>query len=372
MDSSAFAAAVRHAGRILDRLDPARNRITIQADDGRLTVGADGAQTVSRVTIPATVLDAGAVAVCGTWLLALAAQSGAGESMIDADGEGGLTLTTGRRVATMRTLTDDTAAPVMRGDGPDDIVLSFPAGTLARLSDATGHCASRTRTTPILSGIHLHGDGRTISAESTDKYRAARIRIPQPGWEGSLTVGAEWFRGAARHADTLRIRRTRHAGGDTPQPSSLAVSGPGFTDESALLAGDWPNLSRVMPERDTAAATEIRADRAALLAAVKYLRALDTDESDMVPIRLAWGADGLSVSHSGDDSTGRDTIEDASIDGDTATLPAFNAPYLQDALQTIGSQRVVIRANGDRKPAMILADGDDEDWVQVIVPIRHD
>lgn len=370
VDGAALSGAVRHAGRILDRLDPARNRIMLDAHGDGLTIRADSDVAGSRVTIPATVLRPGTAAVCGTWLIALASQTGSGETLVETCGEDArLTLTAGRRTATMRLLDDDMAPAPVTVDGEDDIVLSLPDGMLARMCDATVHCASRTRTTPILSGIHLYGDGASICAETTDKYRASRIRIPHPGWEGNVTVGAEWLRGAAQGADTVRIRRAG-AGG---RATALSVSGPGFVDESVLLGGDWPNLARVMPERDADCfTTRISVDRAALLAAVRYLRALNTDDGDMVPIRLSYDADGLSVAHVGVDSTGRDTVSDADVDGDAGTLPAFNAPYLQDALQAVGTERVVIRCAGDRHPAMILPDGSGEDWVQVIVPVRRD
>ncbi len=410
IDGNRLRDAVKHTGLILDRINREHNMMTLTATDDTLTIDTVGSEARSRATLDdVNILEPGAVTVNGSWLQALTANLGASETFMRTDDTNALTLETGARRARMRTAPDTLSV-----NWPDQEGVTIPLADheIMRMADAVWHAHATNQTRPVLTCIHLSGDGETITAEATDRYRAARITLPLSGWTGDLLVNADWLKRMSRDADTMTILTNQNG-----EATGLALSGGGYQDTTAVTAGDYPNLDRVIPDKhqdgypvelDVNRAmmsnsvkylkslnmenrealpiglamdrvipdkhqdgypVELDVNRAMMSNSVKYLKSLNMENREALPIGLAMDGAQLAVSLSGDDSSGRDLIADVTVTGGLADLPVVNASYLQDALDSYPTERIRLKITDPVKPVVFTVD-DDTDWVQVVVPLR--
>ncbi|RYM91867.1 DNA polymerase III subunit beta [Bifidobacterium animalis] len=363
IDGNRLRDAVKHTGLILDRINREHNMMTLTAADDTLTIDTVGSEARSRATLDdVNILEPGAVTVNGSWLQALTANLGASETFMRTDDTNALTLETGARRARMRTAPDTLSVNWPDQEG---VAIPLPDHEIMRMADAVWHAHATNQTRPVLTCIHLSGDGETITAEATDRYRAARITLPLSGWTGDLLVNADWLKRMSRDADTMTILTNQNG-----EATGLALSGGGYQDTTAVTAGDYPNLDRVIPDKhQDGYPVELDVNRAMMSNSVKYLKSLNMENREALPIGLAMDGAQLAVSLSGDDSSGRDLIADVTVTGGLADLPVVNASYLQDALDSYPTERIRLKITDPVKPVVFTVD-DDTDWVQVVVPLR--
>lgn len=180
VEGAELARAAQHVSRVLDKLDPDHTHITLTAEHDTVTLTANSRSQWARTRLDADVLEPGTVIVAGYWFTALAGQNGPGETVIetrtDARGEW-LHTVNGRTRARMR---------LDARRGRKRMARHARHGTGVARRDAAAPDQRRhplrvpQPVTPLLTGVHIHGDGDHVVFEATDRYRAARAQVDAP------------------------------------------------------------------------------------------------------------------------------------------------------------------------------------------------
>ena len=208
------------------------------------------------------------------------------------------------------------------------------------------------------------GDKLTLAA--ADNYRIAvkTLTILAPVEETSLVVPARSY------AELMRVLT------DTDDPVDIMLAPAprarslfhleGIDLVSRLIDGQFPNYQQVLPTSHT---TRAVVDRDELLKAVRLSALIASSAANVVKLRL--GDEGSARHHRSPprptSATPRAEVE-AAVEGDPVQI-AFNARYLQEALQNLDAGPAGARVQGPLSPGVLKPIGDD-DYVHVIMPVR--
>ncbi|CAN5791050.1 DNA polymerase III subunit beta [soil metagenome] len=217
---------------------------------------------------------------------------------------------------------------------------------------------------PILTGVltRLSGDRLTLAA--ADNYRIAVRGLPilDPVEDTSLVVPARSY------AELMRVLTDS----DDPVDIMLASSKSqvlfhvGDVDiVSRLIDGQFPNYQQVLPTSHTTRAVVERDD---LLKAVRLSAMIASSAANVVRMRLGdEGVDSINIAAAADVGEAQGDVE-AAVEGESVQI-AFNARYLQEALQNLDYDRLALEFSGALSPGVIKPTTDD-DYVHVIMPVR--
>ena len=235
---------------------------------------------------------------------------------------------------------------------------------------ASGRCrevvfaAATDEARPILTGVltRLSGDKLTLAA--ADNYRIAVRGLPilDPVEDTSLVVPARSY------AELMRVLT------DTDDPVDIMLASSksqvlfhveGTDIVSRLIDGQFPNYQQVLP---TSHSTRAVVDRDELLKAVRISALIASSAANVVRMRVGdEGSGTITIAAAADVGEAQTEVE-AAVEGDAVQI-AFNARYLQEALQNLDQDQLALEFSGPLSPG-VLKPTDDEDYVHVIMPVR--
>ncbi len=230
--------------------------------------------------------------------------------------------------------------------------------------------AASDETRPILTGVLTRLGGSEMTLAAADNYRIAVKQLallrPVPT-ELSIVVPARSY---------VELQRVLPDSDDpvdvvvTQNKSQILFHVGDVEIISRLIEGQFPNYEPVIPQSHNSRAV---LDRDAFLAGARRASIFARDSANIVKLELG-GEDGdgdgsrmAITAHAADLGDNADSV-DAQIEG-AATSIAFNARYLIDVLQNLGSEQAALELSGPLAPGVIRGVGQD-DYVHVIMPVR--
>jgi DNA polymerase III subunit beta len=217
---------------------------------------------------------------------------------------------------------------------------------------------------PILTGVltRLSGDKLTLAA--ADNYRIAVKTLPilDTVEDTSLVVPArsynELMRVLADSDDPLEIMLAS-------SKSQILFHLEGIDLVSRLIDGQFPNYQQVLPTSHSSRAV---VDREELLKAVRLSAFIASSAANVVKLSLSGNGSGLiTVAAAADVGDASGEVE-TEIEGEAMQI-AFNARYLQEALQNLDDAQLTLEFSGPLSPGVIRPQTD-PDYVHVIMPVR--
>jgi len=262
----------------------------------------------------------------------------------------------GRSEFSIRTIAADEFPEVPQPEGQE--VNIEGASFVAALKQVVP-AASSDDSRPILTGVYLTAEDDGLRMVSTDSYRLAVRDLPgtsvlQSGQ--SVLVPSRALDEVARvvgSAETLTLRLGE-------RDATFQIEG--LTVTTRLIDGDFPNYQGLIPDNNPNVLT---VNRAALYDAVKRVRLMAQEST---PVRLHMTSDSLElVAVTQDVGEAHETL-DATYTGDELTV-AFNAQFLLDGVDVARGEEVKLETIDALKPA-VLRDGDDRDFLYLLMPVR--
>jgi len=252
----------------------------------------------------------------------------------------------GRSEFSIRTIAADEFPEVAQPEGQEVSMQVVPA-------------ASSDDSRPILTGVYLTAEDAGLRMVSTDSYRLAVRDLPgtsvlESGQ--SVLVPSRALDEVARvvgSAETLTLRLGE-------RDATFQVEG--LTVTTRLIDGDFPNYQGLIPDNNPNVLT---VNRAALFDAVKRVRLMAQEST---PVRLHMTPESLElVAVTQDVGEAHETL-DATYTGDELTV-AFNAQFLLDGVDVARGEEIKLETVDALKPA-VLRDGDDRDFLYLLMPVR--
>ena len=276
---------------------------------------------------------------------------------------GPLTLSSGRSHFKLGCLPVDDF-PVM----PDsDLAHTFrlSASALKDMVDRARFAMSSEETRYYLNGIYMHATKNdklnVLRMVATDGHRLARVEMPAP--EGSIdipgvilprkTVG-EVRKLIDESADEIEVALSE---------TKVRFSFGGVVITSKLIDGTFPDYERVIPSGND---KTLEVNAKTFAAAVDRVATISTEKSRAIKMGLSDEAIVLTA-NSPDAGSAQEEIE-ARFDGAPIDI-GFNAHYLLDILQRIGSEGARFMLADSTAPA-VIQDVSDSSALYVLMPMR--
>lgn len=223
---------------------------------------------------------------------------------------------------------------------------------------------STHETRPILTGVNLSLKDQTLKAIATDSHRLSQRVIPlETNKETTFNIVipgkslTELSRLLTDDMDEVRV--------------AIAENQILFKTEdtqfySRLLEGNYPETERLIPE-DTP--TEITLDTSTLLGAVERASLLSHEGKNNV-VKLTVDSNKMQIT--GNSPEVGHVQEDVAFEefkGDEIEI-SFNPDYLKQALNTFGVGEIKLKLISTLRPFVIVPSEDNQEFIQLITPIR--
>ena len=342
---------------------PVLSNVLLRTEDAGLKLTATNLEIGITAWVAGKIDSEGSLTVPARLFNDLVAGLPSGERIdLEADGTNLLRIKAGRYQTQLRGIEAD-EFPVIPSPGERPTTRISQKEFRHALSEVVFAAAS-DEARPILTGVltRLSGDRLTLAA--ADNYRIAVRGLPilDPVEDTSLVVPARSY------AELMRVLT------DTDDPVDIMLASSksqvlfhanDVDIVSRLIDGQFPNYQQVLP---TSHSTKATVDRDELLKAVRLSALIASSAANVVRLRLGdEGSATINVAAAADVGEAQGEVE-ARIEGEPVQI-AFNARYLQEALQTLTQEQLTLEFSGPLSPG-VLRPTDDEDYVHVIMPVR--
>ena len=275
----------------------------------------------------------------------------------------------------------------MRGMSADDFpelplvesgkAVKVNAMALLKALRGTLFASSSDEAKQLLTGVHLHFDGKAMEAAATDGHRLAGLSLAD-ALAVETTVSSEMDDEGDNFSVTLPSRSLREVErlisgwrGDD-QVSLFCDKGQVVflaADQvvtSRTLDGTYPNYRQLIPD---GFARSFDVDRRAFIAALERIAVLADQHNNVVKVSGDNTSELLQISADAQDvGSGSESLS-AEFTGDAVQI-AFNVRYVLDGLKVMDSDRIVLRCNAPTTPAIISPKDDDIGFTYMVMPVQ--
>ncbi|MFT4042443.1 MAG: DNA polymerase III subunit beta [Gordonia sp. (in: high G+C Gram-positive bacteria)] len=237
---------------------------------------------------------------------------------------------------------------------------TVPAQVFAEAISQVAVAAGRDDTLPMLTGVRVEIDGKTVVLAATDRFRLA---VRELEWEptdsgatGAVLVPAKTLSDSARTAGSEgsgTISLAFGGGSSLGSEGILGILGESKRTTTRLLDAEFPKFRQLLPASHTAVAT---IDSGPLIEAIKRV-ALVAERGAQVRMEFSEGS--VLLTAGGDDAGRAEEELPVQFWGEPLTI-AFNPTYLQDGLSAIGVPSVDFGFTTPSRPAVLRPSTGDE------------
>jgi DNA polymerase-3 subunit beta len=229
-------------------------------------------------------------------------------------------------------------------------------GTIAKV----GRAASRDESRPVLTGILVRLEGRSLVMAATDSYRLA---VKETALGADTGRELEAIVPARALGELVRVAQ---AAGDVPVRLGVQENQVVFCVDDVVLTarridGQFPNFRQLRPESFE---VEIRLAREELLDAVRRVGVMAQRNA---PLRLRFEDGELTIqAQSQDVGEARESLPIA-YGGDVLEI-GFNPDFLREGLESVTEDEVRLQLLTPLRPGLVS--GSSDDFWYLIRPIR--
>ena len=352
-----FADAVAWVARSLPSRPPVPvlGCVVLLADDAGLTVSGFDYEVSAQQQIGAEVAEPGQVLVSGRLLADITKALPNKPVDVSLDGAR-VAITCGSAKFSLPTMPVEDYPQL-----PDVPAVTglIPAQVFAEAISQVAVAAGRDDTLPMLTGVRVEIDGKTVVLAATDRFRLAVRELEwepaDSGASGAVLVPAKTLSESARTAssDSGDVKLAFGSGSALGGEGILGIVGETKQTTTRLLDAEFPKFRQLLPASHTAIAT---IESSPLIEAIKRV-ALVAERGAQVRMEFR---DGSVLLTAGGDEAGRAEEElPVQFYGEPLTI-AFNPTYLQDGLSAIGVATVDFGFTTPSRPAVLRPSTGDE------------
>ncbi len=342
---------------------PILNNILVQTSPQGLQLTATNLEIGIKQTIPAEVQEEGGITAPARLLTDFVTSLPEEQLSLTLDKKSqSLNLRCSRFDANIRGI-DAAEFPAVPTTADGGRTLQINQQELQAAIDQTVIAASADEGRPVLTGVYTQLEGERMVMAATDGHRLAVKRLRTGKGEAASD---EMVIPARALAELSRILKDGKS--DVTVTLPAAKNQVFFKTESVelmsrLIEGTYPNYQQVLPGE---AKTTVRAKTQELLRTTKVVSFFARDSANVIKLSTGPGKIILAATTS---EVGGNTAEmEAEIEGEELQV-AFNARYLLDVLQVIGSEEVTLSFTGPLSPGVVKPVGR-EDYLHIIMPVR--
>ena len=307
--------------------------------------------------LPATVEDEGECVIRGRIFSDIVRKLPAENAFFSMDGQT-LTIRCGRTVNQLQCMEYD-EYPRMNFDGEDQFTISFDREKAKKTIEHTAFAVAQDDSRPVLAGVLLESEGKTLSLVATDSYQFAKNTLPiqEEAPQKRVVLPGKTINEIGRMMEegegkaSLTFSRT-HMKAD--MGSTILIS--------RLIDSDYIDYKRILPK---SCKTRVLVDKDALMESVDRAQLVSREGNNSVLLRI--GTDSMIVKA---ESIIGKVEEELSVQimGDGLDI-AFNPRFILNVLKNIDEDKVYLECNSSINPCVIRP-VNSEDYFYLIVPMR--
>ena len=239
---------------------------------------------------------------------------------------------------------------------------------LRQMINQVAFAAATDESRPILTGVSARFEPHKLTLAATDGFRlSVRTAAVDHGLAQAMSVIIP----AKALAEVARVA------GDVTEPISVLIARnrnqilfhlPNVDIVSQLIDGAFPDYNQIMPKTS---ATRAVVDTRAFLAAARRAALFARDGANIVRLKVEPGEGGelgqMAVSAISTEYGDNVSQFDAAIEGNPLEI-AFNAKYLQDALNAIDSQQVNLELGTPASPGVFKPQSGE--FTHIVMPMH--
>lgn len=247
---------------------------------------------------------------------------------------------------------------------PTSNPLVLETKVLKEIINETAFAASTQESRPILTGVHfVLTDNTSLKTVATDSHRMSqrKLTLEKSGDNFDVVIPSRSLREfTAVFSDEIETVEVFFSN------NQLLFRSEHISFYTRLLEGTYPDTDRLIP---TSFNTTVVFDTANLRYAMERARLLsNATQNGTVKLEIE---DGVVSAHVNSPEVGRvnEELETLDVSGEDLVI-SFNPTYLIEALKAIGNEQVKISFISPIRPFTLLPNAEQEDFVQLITPVR--
>ncbi|MHB8490804.1 MAG: DNA polymerase III subunit beta [Solirubrobacteraceae bacterium] len=336
--------------------------VLVTARDGSATLAATDLDMSIRVPLDGLVEGDGAVVVPARLLLDVVRMAPGPDVTCTVSAAGdSLEVRSGSSTVSLRALrTDDfPTLPLGEADGG----LTLPGATLTGAIGQVARAASRDETRPLLTGVLVTAQGRSLRLVATDSYRLAVREVPL---DGELPDSFEATVPARALSEAGRLAQQGAA-----EEITVAVDGNQVVFKvgttiltSRLLEGHFPDYRQLLPESPE---HELQFATTELLDVVRRVSLVAQKNT---PLSLVLRDGEMTVSAKTPEVGEASETIAADFHGEGFEI-GFNPLYLRDGLESVEAPSATLKLVSPLRPGVIEAGGlEGGSFTYLVMPVR--
>ena len=235
---------------------------------------------------------------------------------------------------------------------------------LKNLINETAFAASLQESRPILTGVHfVLTDHKHLKTVATDSHRLSqkKITLEKNGDNFDVVIPSRSLREFTAvfsdEIETVEVFFANH---------QILFRSENISFYTRLLEGNYPDTDRLIP---TDFSTVVTFETSSLRATMERSRLLsNATQNGTVKLEITGG---VVSAHVNSPEVGRvnEEIDVENVSGEDLNI-SFNPTYLIEALKAVDSEKVMISFISAVRPFTLIPSEKEEDFIQLITPVR--
>ncbi|MBB6454421.1 DNA polymerase-3 subunit beta [Salirhabdus euzebyi] len=243
----------------------------------------------------------------------------------------------------------------------------LPIDLLKDLIRQTVFAVSTSETRPILTGVNMVLRDEKLHFVATDSHRLASRTIPMSDITSEVTFKNIVIPGKSLNELNKILEDSQDKIEISVTENQILFRTKHLYFLSRLLDGNYPETSRLIPEQSK---TNVVIDAKELLHSIDRASLLAKESRNNVVKLMTKDGHTIEIS-SNSPEVGKvlDEVKVDSIEGEELKI-SFSAKYMMDALKAINTEKVKILFTGAMRPFIIKPGSEEEEILQLILPVR--
>ncbi len=344
---------------------PILNSILISAEAGRAIFRATDMELAVECVVNAETEVSGVIATPGKKLAQLVRLLPNGPvEILTSQGGQQLELVYGKSRAFVPMMPPE-EFPLLPEPRESDGCFRAPAVVFRRLIRQVAIAAAADELRPVFTGVLVIFNQDSVEMVATDTHRLARGKgLAMGEGQASLLLPGRVLQEVARLAVNDDEQIVVRAG-----QNQAFFSFANLTFASRLIMGQYPDYQQVIPKEELFV-TEMAADKRGLMDSLERAALISQNASQKNhTVCLSLEEQGCRISAETPDEGRINEELPAMVSGQLFEIN-YNVRYLLDALKVIDGEQVRLRFTGPNTPGVILPEGEDQQYLYLLLPIR--
>ena len=238
---------------------------------------------------------------------------------------------------------------------------SIPVKEFLHAIKTTSYAMAKNCSKPLLTGMHMISDGKTLTIYAIDGFRISLWTQPYVSEKFTISI-------PAKTVDKLTSALSKASGDLTVvrcnggRQAAFVIGK--LVIRTHLLYGDLIDLSTIVKEKKS----EVEVEKLPCLSILKTVSMLQEDRKN--PVRVSLANDKIVFNYRGANSQYEDECTVSAAESAESVMIGLNNSYLQETLNACPADTIKVQYDGALSPVLFRSKSERAEIVQVVVPMR--